>query len=185
MRRVPARHAGLHRSIAPHRAADARQAPARHAGLGRRTAQGFSLIEMMITVSILAIFARLAIPAYNSYVLRGKVSQAFSQLTALSVGLQQVYQDNRSYSGGATNAAGCLTSGTGAAPTTNTGDFSYSCTLTATTFVVTATGKTGTTVASFTYTLDNTGARTTTTPTGAPFASSTSCWVQSTSGACY
>jgi type IV pilus assembly protein PilE len=165
-----------------------RRAAARRRGSSpglARPIRGFSLVEMMVTISILAIFARLAIPAYSSYVLRGKVSQAFAQLSSLAIGLQQVYQDNRSYSGGTTNASGCLTSGPGAAPSTNTGDFSYSCTLGTTTFTITATGKSGTTVASYAYTLDNTGARGTSTPSGALFPSNSACWVQSTSGACY
>jgi len=148
-----------------------------------RTA-GFSLIEIMVTVSIVAILARIAIPAYQSYALRGKVSQAFSQLSAWSIGMQQVYQDNRSYSGG--SATACLASGAGAAPTTNTGDFSYSCSnMGATTFTLSATGKSGTSVYNYIYTIDQNGARTTSTPTGALFPSNGSCWVASSNGACY
>lgn len=141
-------------------------------------------MEIMVTVALVAVLARLALPTYQSYVLRGKVSQAFSQLASWSIGMQQVYQDNRSYaSGGATT---CLSSGAGAAPSTNTGDFSYSCSnMAATTFTLTATGKSGTSVAGYTYTVDQNGARTTATPSGATFPSSTSCWVASSSGACY
>ena len=158
------------------RAHSRRRAPARMAG--------FSLIEIMVTVSLVAVLARFAIPTYQSYVLRGKVSQAFSQLSAWSIGMQQVYQDNRSYSGG--GATTCLSSGAGAAPTLNTGDFAYSCSnMSASTFTLSATGKSGTSVYNYVYTLDNTGARTTSTPSGAAFPSSASCWVASSNGGCY
>ena len=59
--------------------------------------QGFTLIELMITVAIIAILARLAWPSYQNYVTRTKLTQAFNQLSAYSLTMQQVYQDTRSY----------------------------------------------------------------------------------------
>jgi type IV pilus assembly protein PilA len=42
----------------------------------RRAQQGFTLIELMIVVAIIGILAALALPAYQDYTNRGKVSEA-------------------------------------------------------------------------------------------------------------
>lgn len=63
---------------------------------------GFTLIEVMITVAIVAILATIALPSYNHYVIRGKLTEATSALADLRVKLEQSYQDNRHYSSTAT-----------------------------------------------------------------------------------
>lgn len=67
---------------------------------------GFTLIEVMITVAIVAILATIALPAYNEYVIRGKLTEATSTLADLRVKLEQYYQDNRHYSSTATACPG-------------------------------------------------------------------------------
>ncbi len=42
--------------------------------------RGFSLIELMIVVAILGVLAALAIPAFNRYIARGKLSEAQTML---------------------------------------------------------------------------------------------------------
>lgn len=42
-----------------------------------RPHQGFTLIELMIVIAILAILLAIAIPAYQTYSIRAKVSEAF------------------------------------------------------------------------------------------------------------
>ena len=45
---------------------------------------GFTLVEMMIAVAILAILGIIAIPSYNRYIERGHQSQAHAELVAIN-----------------------------------------------------------------------------------------------------
>jgi type IV pilus assembly protein PilE len=58
---------------------------------------GFNLIELMIAMAITGILTVIAVPSYNGYVARGKLSEATSYLSDFRARLEQYYQDNRSY----------------------------------------------------------------------------------------
>lgn len=58
---------------------------------------GFTLIELMITVAILSIIAAVAYPSYSSYMQRGKIIEATVVLSDYRVKMEQYYQDNRNY----------------------------------------------------------------------------------------
>lgn len=58
---------------------------------------GFTLIELMITVAILAIIAAVAIPSYNSYVDRGKRAEARTALLDIAARQERYYSNNRKY----------------------------------------------------------------------------------------
>jgi type IV pilus assembly protein PilE len=61
---------------------------------------GFTLLELMIVLVIVAIISAIAIPAYQDYTIRSKIPMATSILSNTQVALEQWYQDNRTYAGG-------------------------------------------------------------------------------------
>jgi type IV pilus assembly protein PilE len=138
-----------------------------------RPSRGFTLIELMITVAIVAILARIAMPSYLDYLKRGKLQEAFNALTAAALSNGQFYQDNRTY----VSATGCST------PATTY--FNYSCSATsATDFTLQGQGKSGTPVEGFTFTVDSSGTRkTTAVPSGWTLPSS-NCWSNTKGGTC-
>jgi type IV pilus assembly protein PilE len=70
-------------------------------GTPRSASSGFTLIELMIVVAIVAILASVALPAYHDYIRRGQLPEAFSALSDYRVKLEQYYQDHRNYGAGA------------------------------------------------------------------------------------
>lgn len=55
---------------------------------------GFSLIEMMIVITIVAIIASIAIPSYNTYVLKSKVAEAISIIKSFAKQYEEQYSIN-------------------------------------------------------------------------------------------
>ncbi|MDH6167924.1 prepilin-type N-terminal cleavage/methylation domain-containing protein [Variovorax boronicumulans] len=58
---------------------------------------GFTLIEVMITVAIVAILASIALPSYRDYVLRGQLVDGTNGLSTMRADMERYYQDNRTY----------------------------------------------------------------------------------------
>jgi len=82
-----------------------------------RTAQkGFTLIELMIVVAIIGILAAVALPAYQDYTVRAKVSELILAGSAYKTAIAEKYQsDNNSASAGSNisvNVVGKITAGT-------------------------------------------------------------------------
>ena len=127
--------------------------------------RGFTLVEIMIVVGIVAILASLAIPSYRDYMMRGNVPEATSRLAGLQVRMEQLFQDRRSYATATDAGQPC------AADTTTSRYFNFDCAAapTATGFTLRASGKNS--MSGFVYTITERSVRASTT---APTSTSTS-----------
>jgi type IV pilus assembly protein PilE len=148
--------------------------PPRYQVAVHRCANGFTLIEVMVTVAIIGILAAIAIPSYRDYVLRGQLVDAQNALSALRANMERHFQDNRDYrSIGTTFISPC------AAPPV-AGSFTISCpTLTATAFTAQAVGSGSTN--GFTFTVDQQNTRATT-GVGSGWTQCTTGWTTKKSG---
>lgn len=140
--------------------------------------RGFTLIELMIVVAIVAILAAVALPAYNDYLLRGRLAEAHGELAAMRTKLESYYLDNRTYVGA------CAASTVAPLPTGANLRFTYTCpNLTATTYTVRAVGIAASGTGGFTYTIDQANVRSTTAvPAG--WTTNATCWVTKKGGIC-
>ena len=142
--------------------------------------RGFTIIELLIVMAILAILAAIALPAYNDYVQRSKITEAFTGLWDFRVRMEQFYQDNRRYDGAGLNGCGV------AGP--NSKYFTYLCEpglAPSQTYTITATGIANQGLTNFVYTLNENNVRATTTlGTGWNGAPNAACWVRRKDGTC-
>ncbi len=142
--------------------------------------QGFTLIEIMIVTVIIAILSAVAIPSYRDYVIRGKLSEAYTELSTMRVRMEQHFQDTRDFSTGC--QAGTV------APLPPEKLFTYTCpvaSLSANTFTVVATGIADKGTGGFSFTIDQNNAKTTpTVPTGWDKPNPNNCWVTKKGGVC-
>jgi type IV pilus assembly protein PilA len=60
----------------------------------KKIQQGFTLIELMIVIAIIGILAAIALPAYQDYTVRAKVSEGAISASAVKVGVTEMFADN-------------------------------------------------------------------------------------------
>ncbi len=117
----------------------------------RRTSQGFTLIELMIAVAIVAVLASIAYPAYQDSVRKGRRAEAFTALSTLQQAQERWRSNNASYTTTLANTASAASApnGLGVVAGTSSGLYTISVSSTnATDYTATATANTGTSQAS-------------------------------------
>ena len=155
----------------------------RAAVVADRSIAGFTLIEVMITVAIVAILASIALPSYRDYVLRGQLVDGTNGLATMRADMERYYQDNRTY----------LKTGSFVPPCTATtsranvsGTFQLSCAsapaATSTTYTLQAVGSGPT--KGFTFTVDQLGLQSTTVEGVRGWTGCDKAWVSKRGQAC-
>ena len=136
---------------------------------------GFSLVEIMVVVAIIVVVTAIALPSYRDYIIKSRLTEAFSSLASAHASAEQFWSNNRTYAGFST-ATGLPA---------NTANFTFVLSNdTASTFTITATAAADP-ISGAVYTIDQNGNRATTSaPTTWGGGSSTTCWINGKGGAC-
>jgi type IV pilus assembly protein PilE len=108
---------------------------------------GFTLIEVMITVAIVGILAAVALPSYRQYIVRAARTEAQSELLQLATLQEKIYLNSNAYTFRVTNAYNGTSAGGLGVTSGKTKDARYDITLANTvvsqTFTLVATPVTG------------------------------------------
>ena len=127
---------------------------------------GVTLIELMIVVVIVGIITSIAVPAYSDHVIKGKIAQGVAALSESKVRMEQVFNSERTYK--------CDLD---FSPVFQDAPFDVAVSnCSSTTFTMTATGQSAKGMNGYTYTINQSGEKTSKTPA---VAATKSCWLMS------
>ncbi len=135
---------------------------------------GFSLIELMIAVAVIGILTAVALPSYNGYMMRARLTEAFTGLAGAQPKMEQYWSNNRKYEDFDDPALKLMPA--------NSDHFTFELTeSSASGYLLTATGQGA--ADGFVFTIDQNGNRATTAaPDG--WATNDACWVDRKEGTC-
>jgi type IV pilus assembly protein PilA len=71
----------------------------RNMKIQKQAQQGFTLIELMIVIAIVGILAAIALPAYQDYTVRAKMSEAMAGLAEAKTTIAEFYAANNYFPG--------------------------------------------------------------------------------------
>lgn len=159
-----------------------------------RYARGFTLIELMITIAVIAVLSAIALPAYTDYVTRSKLAEAYAHLADLRVKMEQSYLDNRRYSS-TTGGGTCGIPGGNTPTAQGTKYFDFTCASANPNaagdqeYLLTATGKAAESLSGIAFTINHSNTKATDVTASTPmadkgYASSAACWVRKKPSTC-
>ena len=143
----------------------------------RRTACGFTMLETMMVVAIVAILAALALPSYAGYVQRARIVEAVARLSDAYARMNEYFEDQRSYVDGAGHC------GIDAPAPASADGFALSCIGSASTFTYKASGIAAKGMDGFAFTIDERGAKGTVS-VPANWTRTPDCWTVRQDGSC-
>jgi len=122
--------------------------------LGKAHAAGFTLIELMIVVAIMAVLVSIAFPAYNNQMIKSRRTDAERAMVEYGQALERYFTANGKYASSGTTCGATLPS--------NSSYYNFSCAVDATSGVatITATAQTGSQLGDGNLTLDSQGVKT-------------------------
>ncbi|HXR57374.1 MAG TPA: type IV pilin protein [Casimicrobiaceae bacterium] len=138
---------------------------------------GFTILETMIVVAIVAILAAVALPSYAGYVKRAHILEAVARLSDARERMEDYFQDARSYVDGDGQC------GVPPASASSADAFALTCAATATTYTYTATGLGAKGMDAFVFTIDQSGAKATVS-VPPDWSRSADCWTLRADGLC-
>ena len=144
-------------------------------GAGQR---GFTLIELMVTVAVVAILSAVVYPNFSDYVLRGRLIDGTTKLADQQVRMEQYFLDNRRY----TTVVGGAICGVGPIATPKD-PFQLKCVATDNTYVAWVDGNPGAT-SLFHYFVNQLNVHSTTPVPGWNNTYAATCWIIRKDGTC-
>ena len=143
--------------------------------------RGFTLIEVMVAVAIIAILGAVAYPSYRDYVVRGQLVDATTALASFRADMERHYQDNRSFATVGLFITPCAVTNVSLR---TVGNFVVDCSaVAATTYTLRAVGSGP--VSGFTFTVTHQDVRATTAvPAGSGYSTCATRWILKKGQAC-